>query len=261
MAEADGDDGLALLRVAVDVEHELAAEALRPLSSVDQQRASLGVGGAAVGDLAVGVRKAHLFGHDDGDAFYRAQHAGQQGGVRAEFVHRAKLLYGLRADEGVDIHNPRQLRGARAVLAQQSAQFVEHIVGYGGVVIVRLRRVVHKRQMQDAVVAKQPLRLSRRRSRYGCAVGVDVVRSGGVGVQDDVVQHFRHIADKPGAYFGQHSDNAVFFQREAVRHLPHEFVCRQGGLAGGERGVGRGGVFGAGVEAHIAELTRHVERV
>ena len=115
--------------------------------------------------------------------------------------------------------------------------------------------------MQDAVVAEQPLRLARGGGGDSGAVGVDVVGDRGVRVQDDVVQDFRHIANKPGADFGQHSDYAVLFQRETIGNLPHKLVGGEGCLAGSQRGRGRGAVFGAGIEVDIPKLARHVKRV
>ena len=143
MAEADGDDGLPLLGIAVDVQHQLAPKALRPLRPVDEQHAALGVGAAAVGYLAVRIGEGHLLRDDDGYALNRAQHAGEQRCVGSELVHSAELLHRLGADECVHIHNPRQLGRARAVFAELDAQFVEHIARHRRVVVVRLRRVIH----------------------------------------------------------------------------------------------------------------------
>ena len=127
--------------------------------------------------------------------------------------------------------------------------------------VVRLRGVVNERKVQHAVIPQEPVRLACRARCDIRAVRIDVVGGALVGVQDDVVQHFGNIADKARADLRQHGDDAVLFQREAVWHLPDQFVCRQRGSACGKRGVRGGGVLRAGEEVHISKLARHLERV
>ena len=262
MAQADGYDGLAALGVAGDVYRRDAAEALRPLRPVHQQQPAGVFGVAGVRHLAVRVRRAHMLGDDHRDAFDRAEHPGEDCGVRSQLVHRAEGVRRLRADEGVDVHDPRQLGRADAVAPRLRPHLVEQVVVRRRAVVYRHARVVHQRQMHNAVVAEQPVRLAGGGRRDGRAVRVDVVRGRGVGVQYHVVERLGGVSHKGVADFAEQGrQRVVLFEREAEGDLRHQLARGERHLAGGERGVGRRRVLRARVEVHVAELGRDVERL
>ena len=194
--EAHRHHRLPLLRVPVHVHRQLAPETLRPLRPVEHQQPPLVGRIARVRHLPIGVRQPHLLRHDHRDALHGPQHAGEHGRVRPQLVHRPELVDRLRPDERVHVHHPHQLRRARPILAELRPHLVEHVVAHGCVVVVRLSRIVHQRQVQDPVVPEQPVPLARRARRYGRAVRVDVVRPRRIRVQDDVVQRLRRVPDQ-----------------------------------------------------------------
>ncbi len=147
------------------------------------RKAQLGVGVAAVGHLAVGVRFRHLLGHDDGDAVHLGQLTVEQRGLGPQLVQRAELVDAQRLDVGSHVGDVGQLRRSHAVLAQQAARLVEHVGGGRGAVVLALRGVVHQRQVQQPIEPQQPMGLAGRGRGDGRVVGVDVVLRGRVGVQ------------------------------------------------------------------------------
>jgi hypothetical protein len=155
--EADRNDGLTLLVVAVHVDNHLAAEPLIPLRAIDHQDAPRVGPVTGIRDLTIGVGQSHLLGNDDWNALDCSQHAGQQRGIRADLVHRPEIGNRLHSDERANVHHPDQFRGPYTVLAHQRPDLVEHVIGHGRVMVVGLTRVVHQRQVQKSVVADQPV--------------------------------------------------------------------------------------------------------
>ena len=95
----------------------------------------------------------------------------------------------------------------------------------------------------------------------GRAVGIDVVLGGGVGVEDDVVNHLVGVAQQAAAQLVHHGDDGVLVQVVGPGHLGHQLVGRQRLARRGRCAAGDGGVLGPGEPVDVAKLEWDLKRV